>query len=73
MNTYTYMYTVCSFERTPETCSAVRIGVNFTIPGLGAVVRAAAIAHLFLSKFANNTKLTHLNSRSTVVLKSNPY
>lgn len=67
------MYTFYSFEQTPETCSAVRIGVNFTIPGLGAVVRAAAIAHLFLSKFANNTKLIHLNSLSTVVLKSNPY
>lgn len=67
------MYTVYSFERTPEMCSAVRIGVNFKIPGLGAVVREAAIAHLFLSKFANNTKLIHLNSLSTVVLKSNPY
>lgn len=67
------MYTFYSFERTPETCSAVGIGVNFTIPGLAAVVRAADIAQLFLSKFANNTKLIHLNSLSTVVLKSNPY
>lgn len=45
---FTYMYTVYSYERTPETCSAVKIGGNFTIPRPGAVVRAAAIAHLFL-------------------------
>lgn len=32
----------------------VRIGVNFTLTGLEAVVRTAATAHFHLRKFVNN-------------------
>lgn len=32
----------------------VLIGAHFEIPGFGAVVRAAAIANIFLRKFSNN-------------------
>lgn len=39
---------IIPFERIPKTCSRVRIGAYFTRSGLGAIVRAAEIAHSFI-------------------------
>lgn len=43
--------------------SMVRTGAYFTLPGLKAVVKVAAIAYFLLSKFATN-KLKYFRARS---------
>jgi len=47
-----YIYKI--FNEPSNRVLGIRIGAHFTLPGLGAAMRTAAIAHFFLRKFANN-------------------